>query len=107
MRTENELISSLREGVFLSNLHYLNWSNKKTASITGMTRYGCYYINSKGDISPINDMRFNVSLYDIFGGDLIDLSKERMTFCEAGTYGQRELGGMCVPGILTQMTFTL
>ena len=106
-KSEDELISSLREGVYLSNLHYLNWSNKKTASITGMTRYGCYYVSAQGEISPINDMRFNVSLYDIFGDDLVDLSKERTTFCEAGTYGQRELGGMCVPGMLTQMTFTL
>ena len=106
-KSEDELISSLREGVYLSNLHYLNWSNKKTACITGMTRYGCYYINSDGEIFPINDMRFNVSLYDIFGDDLVDLSSERMTFCEAGTYDRRELGGMCVPGMLTKMTFTL
>ena len=62
-RSEQELITELSPGLYISDLHYLNWSNKKNASITGMTRYGCYFVDENGHRSPIKDMRFNMSLY--------------------------------------------
>ena len=106
--SEKKLISELKSGIYISNVHYLNWSNQKNAEITGMTRFGCYFVDDNQQISPIKDMRFNTSFYDLFGADLLDLSKEYSVFCESGTYGMRKINGvMKVPGALTKMTFTL
>lgn len=105
--SEDDLIQKVKNGIYISNLHYLNWSNKKTASITGMTRFGCMYIDENGNKFPIKDMRFNVSLYDLFGDDLVSFSKERQIFCDLNTYERRHLSGMLVPGALTKMSFTL
>lgn len=105
--TEEQLISTLRNGIYISNLHYLNWSNKKTASITGMTRYACYFIDEKGAKHPIKDMRFNMSLFDLFGDWLVSFSKESQIFCESNTYHKRSVGGAKVPGMLSSINFSL
>jgi hypothetical protein len=106
-KPQRDLINQVREGLYITNLHYLNWSNKKNAMITGMTRYGCCYIDEKGIKNPIEDMRFNMSLYDIFGEWLIEFSKEMHVFSESSTYSARTLGGTKVPGVLSSINFTL
>ena len=106
-KSETELIEKLSPGLYISDLHYLNWSNRKNASITGMTRYGCYYVDESGNKSPIKDMRFNMSLYDIFGQWLMEVSKEAKVFSNSHTYDSRHLGGAEVPGIYSKINFTL
>ena len=105
--SESELISSMYQGLYISDLHYLNWSNKKNASITGMTRYGCYFIDEEGHRMPIKDMRFNMSLYDVFGAWLTEFSSESKVFSDSHTYGSRSLVGAKVPGVLSSINFTL
>jgi len=52
-------------------------------------------------------MRFNMSLYDVFGAWLTELSLESKIFSDAHTYGSRSLGGAKVPGVLSSINFTL
>ena len=106
-REESDLVRSLKPGVYVSNLHYLNWSNPKNASITGMTRFGCYFIDEKGEMSPIHDMRFNMSLYDLFGDWLESFSNESKIFCDSNSYEERSVRGAKVPGMLSSINFTL
>lgn len=104
---EKDLISKVRNGLYISNLHYLNWSSKKSASITGMTRYCCYFIDEDGEKHPIKDMRFNMSLYDLFGSWLQEFSSESQIFSDSNTYEQRHLGGAKVPGMLSSINLSL
>ena len=39
---EESVLSELGTGVYLSNLHYLNWSDQLGGRVTGMTRYACF-----------------------------------------------------------------
>ncbi|MDP7622149.1 MAG: metallopeptidase TldD-related protein, partial [SAR324 cluster bacterium] len=39
---EDDVVQSLDTGIYLSNLHYLNWSDRPGGRITGMTRYACF-----------------------------------------------------------------
>ncbi len=104
-----QILPSLDTGLYVSNLHYLNWSDRQTARITGMTRYACFWVE-KGEIfAPIANLRFDESLYRCWGTEnLVNLTNFQEFVPEVGTYGSRELGGSLVPGMLVEdFTYTL
>ena len=105
---ESEILNKLGTGLYLSNLHYINWSDPQSARITGMTRYACFWVEKGEIIGPIQNLRFDDTLYNLFGTELNDLSANQSTFVNTMTYQKRSLGGMRVPGIfLNKMNFTL
>ncbi|EFA72403.1 conserved hypothetical protein [Raphidiopsis brookii D9] len=96
------ILTSLGTGLYVSNLHYLNWSNRQTGRITGMTRYACFWVEDGEMISPIENLRFDESLYDFWGEKLVDLTNFQDLIPEVGTYTKRQLGGSLVPGMLVE-----
>lgn len=104
----SQKLKELDTGLYLSNLHYLNWSDLKNSRVTGMTRYACFWVE-KGQIkAPIENLRFDDTLFNLFGNRLIGLTQSLSYLPEVGTYGRRSLGGMWSPGILvSEMKFTL
>ncbi|MTF37816.1 TldD/PmbA family protein [Cyanobacterium aponinum] len=105
---EEEILKNLDTGLYLSNLHYLNWSDRSSGRITGMTRYGCFWVEKGEIVATIKDLRFDDSLYSFFGHNLIALTDFREFIPEVSTYESRSLGGCLVPGALVnQFTFTL
>lgn len=95
-----DLCKQIGTGLYLSNLHYVNWSDPKTARMTGMTRYACFWVENGDIIAPLQDMRFDVSLYDIFGNGLVHLTQFQETLVNNLTYESRGLGGKKLPGAL-------
>ncbi len=95
-----DLFKEIGTGLFLSNLHYVNWSDPKTARMTGMTRYACFWIENGDIVAPLQDMRFDVSLYDILGSGLVELTDFQETLVNNLTYESRGLGGKKLPGAL-------
>lgn len=105
---ENEILSKLDTGLYLTNLHYINWSDPQTARITGMTRFACFWVEKGEIIGPIQDLRFDDTLYSLLGCELDELTSNQSTFINTLTYQKRALGGMKVPGLLlNKMNFTL
>ncbi len=105
---ENEILKRLDTGLYLSNLHYLNWSDLQNARITGMTRYACLWVENGEVVAPIEDMRFDVSLFDILGDGLQEVTDFQRVNPTTATYIQRELGGKNLPGMLIKdFSFTL
>lgn len=103
-----EILSRLGTGVYISNLHYLNWSDLQHARATGMTRYGCFWVEDGKILSPIQDMRFDDTLYNCFGKHLEDLGEQSEIIPHIFSYGEQSLGGVSVPGmLLSSFTFTL
>jgi predicted Zn-dependent protease len=104
-----EILPSLDTGLYLSNLHYLNWSDRSSGRITGMTRYACFWVENGEIIAPIANLRFDESLYRFWGTEnLIDLTNFQEFIPEVGTYESRQLGGSLVPGMLVNnFTYTL
>lgn len=99
---EEDILKKLGTGFYLSNLHYLNWSDRVNARITGMTRYACLWVENGVIQGPIKDMRFDVSLYDIWGEQLEALTQYRELCPLVGTYSKRDLGGLLLPGLLVK-----
>ncbi|CAL1239028.1 TldD/PmbA family protein [Candidatus Methylocalor cossyra] len=105
---EAEALKALGSGLYLGNLHYLNWSDRLEARVTGMTRYACFWVERGEIVAPIRDLRFDESLYRIFGSELEALTRETELRVNTDTYGRRSLGGCQVPGaVVGQFRFTL
>jgi predicted Zn-dependent protease len=105
---EADILSALNTGIYVSNLHYLNWSDLLNARITGMTRYACFWVENGEIIAPIKDLRFDESLYRVFGTELEAVTKTADITMKTDTYLQRSLGGSKVPGVLVRdFRFTL
>ena len=107
---EQDVLRELGTGLYLSNLHYLNWSDPVSARVTGMTRYACFWVQGGEIAGPIaTDLRWDESLYDALGSHkLVALTAQAEIDPATGTYYQRSLGGARVPGALVDgFTFTL
>jgi len=103
-----DVLKALDTGLYLSNLHYLNWSDRPRGRITGMTRYACFWVEQGEIASPIENLRFDESLYRCLGDHLIALTQEVEFIPNVDTYERRSLGGVRVPGALVEdFTFTL
>lgn len=106
--TSQDIFTALDTGLYLSNLHYLNWSDRPKGSMTGMTRYACFWVEKGEIIAPIQDLRFDDSLYRFWGDNLIHLTQETEWIPNTDTYEHRSLGGSLVPGMLVaDFNFTL
>jgi predicted Zn-dependent protease len=106
--SRENILKELGTGVYLSNLHYLNWSDLQNARFTGMTRYACLWVENGEIVAPIEDMRFDVSFYDVLGDGLTAVTDFQVVDPAVDTYFQRALGGKKLPGMLMKdFNFTL
>ncbi|CEM61260.1 hypothetical protein DWQ65_11845 [Treponema phagedenis] len=99
---EEDALKELGTGIYVSNFHYLNWSDPAFARVTGMTRFACLWVEDGKVVAPIADMRWDESLYNMFGANLLAITKERHMFTNTATYEERAVGGCLLPGILVK-----
>jgi predicted Zn-dependent protease len=104
----DQILAQLGTGLYVSNLHYLNWSDRPTGRITGMTRYACFWVEKGEIVAPIENLRFDDSVYQFWGSHLVALTDTQEFIPDVGTYGSRNLGGSWTPGmIVDDFTYTL
>lgn len=98
--SEKDIVAGLGEGLYLSNLHYLNWSDFSAGRLTGMTRYACFWVENGKLSAPIEDLRWDDSMFRFLGSELEDLTNAVKFLPTNSTYEFRQLGGCHVPGAL-------
>src|SRR5450830_357218 len=104
----NEALQQLGTGIYISNLWYLNFSDRTNCRITGMTRFASFWVENGEIKAPLNVMRFDESLFRILGDDLVALTQETETIMDDRSYGERHTGGAILPGVLLKaMRFVL
>ncbi len=105
---EDNIAARLGRGIYIANVHYLNWSDLQGARFTGMTRFACFWVEDGEIVGPIEDLRFDDTFYRCFGDQLEALTRTSEIQPTVLTYGNRHLGASRVPGILvSNMAFTL
>ncbi len=105
---EEDILKALGTGIYVSNFHYLNWSDVQNARITGMTRFSCMWVEDGCIVAPIKDMRWDDSLYNLLGEKLEAITKQQHMYSETSTYERREVGSSLLPGILvSELNVTL
>ncbi len=103
-----DILPTLGTGIYLSNLHYLNYSDRQACRMTGMTRFACFWVENGKLVAPIAVMRFDDSFLRMFGQGLVALTHDRELVPDSGTYMARALGSVTTPGAIVQgFRFTL
>jgi hypothetical protein len=99
---EKDAYKDLGTGIYISSFNYLNWSDPAVARITGMTRHACMWVENGKPVCPIADLRWDESLYNMFGKNLLGITKETKLFANTSTYEERATGGCSLPCILVR-----
>jgi len=97
---QKNILKELDTGIYINNLWYCNFSDHDSCRITGMTRYACFWVENGKVVAPINVMRFDDSIYNILGSQLLGLTSEREFIFDSGSYEYRSNGSANLPGAL-------
>lgn len=97
-----EALSQLGTGIYISNLWYLNFSDRANCRITGMTRFATFWVENGQIQAPLNVMRFDDSLYQLLGENLLALTRERELLVSNDTYLERSTTSARLPGALVK-----
>jgi predicted Zn-dependent protease len=104
----SDVLAALGTGVYLSDLHYLNYSDRQACRITGMTRFACFWVDNGRIVAPISVMRFDDSLLRMFGEGLVALTQGAELVPDNSTYNERALRSFTAPGAIVEgFRFTL
>lgn len=96
------LLDSLGTGLYVSNLWYLNYSDRQACRMTGMTRFACFWVEDGRLVAPLNVMRFDDSFLRLFGEGLVGLSDRADIVPESDTYQMRQLGSITTPAAVVE-----
>ncbi len=103
-----EAAKRVGDGVFVNNLWYLNFSDRTQGRITGMTRFATFLVEGGELVCPLNVMRFDDSIFRLFGPGLVALTRERELMPSTSTYSARSVASAHLPGAVVQgFRFTL
>ncbi len=93
-----EMIRSVRKGIYVTRFHYTNVVEPMKAVVTGMTRDGTFLIE-EGEIKrPIKNLRFTESILKALS-KVSAISKDRRICSEGTVYSRRFVTGTVVPAI--------
>jgi predicted Zn-dependent protease len=105
---ESAVLRELDTGLYIGNLWYLNFSDRAAGRITGMTRFGTFWVEGGRIVAPANVLRFDDTIYRMLGEKLVDLTHNRDMLLSTWTYGERSTASSRLPGALLEaMRFTL
>lgn len=105
---DTEILKVLGTGLYISNLHYLNWSDRTQGRVTGMTRYACFWVENGALVAPIENLRWDDTIFRVYGANLEALTAAKSIFPDTSSYGKRSVGATRCSGLLlSEMSFTL
>ena len=103
-----DALTALDTGLYISNLWYLNYSDRPACRLTGMTRFATFWVENGTIVAPVNVMRFDDTLYRLLGDNLVALTTEPEFMLDASSYGERSTNSSRLPGaLISGMRFTL
>ncbi len=93
-----EMVQSVRRGIYVTRFHYNNVVEPMKAVITGMTRDGTFLVEDGEMKRPIKNLRFTESVLKALSR-VTAISKDRRTCSEGTVYSRRFVTGTVVPAI--------
>ncbi len=98
----DQVLAQLGTGVYVSNLWYLNFSDRAHCRMTGMTRFATFWVENGEIKAPLNVMRFDDSLFKLMGDNLLALTQEQEMLIDSDSYSSRGVGSARLPGALVK-----
>jgi predicted Zn-dependent protease len=103
-----DILTALDRGLYIGNLWYVNFSDKPASRMTGMTRFATFWVEHGRIVSPVKPLRFDDTVYRMFGEKLESLTASRELLLSTSTYDERSTASSRLPGaLLESMRFTL
>lgn len=96
------VLKALDTGILVSNLWYLNYSDRANCRMTGMTRFATFWVEHGEIVAPLEVMRFDESLFRLLGDNLLALTRERELLIDNSSYGARGADSALLPGALVK-----
>lgn len=97
---QSDVLAALDTGLYISNLWYLNYSDRQACRLTGMTRFASFWVENGRIAAPLPVMRFDDTIYRILGSQLEALTREQELVPDGDTYGERSTRSVRTPGAL-------
>ncbi len=97
-REYEDLIASTDRGLLVTRFWYSNVVDPRSLTITGMTRDGLFLIEDGRIVKGMKNMRFNVSLLDVFS-NVSAVSRESHLLGESTWYGSFNVYGEILPAL--------
>ncbi|MCL2015619.1 MAG: TldD/PmbA family protein [Defluviitaleaceae bacterium] len=82
--TQDEIIKSVKKGLFISEFHYTNFVNPATMLVTGLTRNGTFLIENGEVTKSVSNLRFTQNIIEAFN-NITALSKDLHVINSIGT----------------------
>jgi PmbA protein len=96
--TLDDMVKSVRRGIYVTRFHYTNVVEPMKAVVTGMTRDGTFLIEDGEIRRPVNNLRFTESVLKALSR-VSAVSKERKICTEGTVYSRRFITGTVAPAI--------
>ena len=94
----DQMVRSVRKGVYVTRFHYTNVAEPMKAVITGMTRDGTFWIEDGEVRNPVKNLRFTESILKALSR-VKAISRERKICTSGSVYGHRFITGIVAPAV--------
>ena len=99
--TLDSMIGSIKKGLYISSLHYMNFINEKETSVTGLTRDGTFLIEDGKITKVVNNLRFTEKIARIFE-NIISLESKSYTIPFSENYDTFSISCVKAPHVLVK-----
>ncbi len=96
-----QMIAGVERGLYISNLHYMNFINRKETSVTGLTRDGTFLIEKGKVVKVVNNLRYTVKIAAVFE-NLAAVGSDQQVVPNSDNYFEFDISAGLVPHILTK-----
>ena len=94
----DDMIKSVKKGLYVSSLHYMNFINGKETSITGLTRDGTFLIEDGKMTKVVNNLRFTEKITRVLE-HIIEIEDKQYTVPFSGNYGSFSIQSSLAPHV--------
>ncbi len=95
----DSMIRSVRKGLYISSLHYMNFINPKETTVTGLTRDGTFLIEDGVITKVVNNLRYTEKIARIFES-ITALERQGQTTPFSGNYEFFDITSSKTPHVL-------
>lgn len=97
----DEMIGSVKRGLYISSLHYMNFINPRETSLTGLTRDGTFLIEDGKISKVVNNLRFTERIERILN-NVIELENRCQTIPFSENYDSFDIATVKAPHALVR-----
>jgi len=93
-----DMIKSVKKGLYISSFHYMNFINSRESSLTGLTRDGTFLIEDGKITKVVNNLRFTEKITDVVN-NITAIENKAYTIPASDNYGAFNISAQSMPHV--------